>query len=203
MVGGTQWSGLGLRNASVGSSANITVTGYSQTGSILAVEEKTLVARGQEAFVFGAGLSCEGWILVASDQPLIGLDFFGTTGSDDHMADITLIPRLASELIVPHVAQNDQWDTTLMVCNPHAETNTLDLVFVDGSGNQVRIGQHVLPAFGSLAVELAGQLAGLVPFRGSVELSSELGVAAFALYRNLKWGGGSFAGISAVEPTAE
>jgi len=138
VAGGTQWSGLGLRNASVGSSANITVTGYSQTGSILAVEEKTLVARGQEAFVFGAGLSCEGWILVASDQPLIGLDFFGATGSDDHMADITLNPRLAGELIVPHVAQNDQWDTTLMVCNPHAETNTLDLVFVDGSGNQVR-----------------------------------------------------------------
>lgn len=199
----THWSGIALRNAAAAATAHVTATAYDQQGTVVVVEQKTLPARGQDAFVMGAGLAVEGWVMVTSDQPLIGLDFFGTSGSHDHMADITLIPNLSTRLIVPHVAQNDQWDTTVMVCNPHDHMNSVRLTYFDGSGNQILETQHAVPRMGSRAVELAEELSGRIPFRGSVEISGDLGVSAFALYRNLKWGGGSFAGISAVDPTIQ
>jgi len=192
------WSGVAVRNCSTIANASVIVTGYDPQGNSVLTESKTLSPRGQDAFVVGDDLTQEGWLLVESSQPLVGLDFFGTRGLNNHMADITLIPELSTSLIVPHIAQNDTWDTTLMICNPNAAPITVTLVFVDRPGNVVLTHSQEIPAMGSIALEAGALLGASVPFGGSVELSANRGIAAFALYRNLKWGGKSYAGISAV-----
>lgn len=196
------WSGVALRNCSLLANASVVVTGYDPQGNAVLTESRSLVPRGQDAFVVGDSLTELGWLLVESSQPLVGLDFFGTRGLNNHMADITLIPSLATDLIVPHIAQNDTWDTTIMMCNPNGAPIVVTLTFVDRAGDVVLTHTQDLPAMGSAALEAGTLLGSAVPFGGSVELHATRGIAAFALYRNLKWGGKSFAGISAVVPVA-
>ncbi len=192
------WSGLGLRNSNSTQSANVSVTVYEADGSVVMRDIKTLPARGQSAFVVGDGLSAEGWMSVDSDQPLTGLCFFGTKGLNSYMADITLIPDLSTTLHVPHVAQNDQWDTTVMICNPNASAVTVTLTFVDQNGNASSPKTYTIGPNGSGKYDVADLVSDAAS--GSVEISASQGIAGFALYHNLKQGGMSYAGISAVQP---
>ena len=122
-------------------------------------------------------------------------------GAITYMADITLIPTLSQTLDVPHVAQDTQWDTAVLVCNPNGSSTEVTLRFVDAQGNALYTADHVIPANGSGRYELLDLVGGINYSNGSVEIDADQGVAAFALYDNLKYGQFSFAGISAVDPT--
>lgn len=192
------WSGLGLRNSNSTQGANVSVTVYESDGNVVMRESKSLPARGQNAFVVGDGLSAQGWMSVDSDQPLTGLCFFGTKGFNSYMADITLIPELSTILHVPHIAQNDQWDTTVMICNPNASNTAVTLTFADQDGNALSPKTYTIAPNGSGKYNVADLVSDAAS--GSVEISASQGVAGFALYHNLKQGGMSYAGISAVQP---
>ncbi len=170
---------------------------------MISLPTERLPAGGQEAYVVGADLGQEGWIRVRSDQTLAGLCFFGKAGSGGYMADITLIPNLSKTLTVPHVAQNSQWDTSVMICNPNSVATEITLTLVDVDGDAFPPQTHSLPPNGSGKYDLADLLRGTdgAEHVRSVEISASRGVAAFALYHDLKWDDGkSFAGISAVSP---
>jgi len=199
---------VALRNSSGTNVAHVTVTVYDQGGSIIETEvlDPVLSARSQRAYVLRRDLQTEGWIRVDSDQKLTGFSWAAKLGDDSwpiNMADVTLIPELSTTLIVPHVAQDDNWYTTIYVSNPNNSRTTVTLTYVDQSGMERYTMDYYIPANGSGAYELSDLLgAGEQASDGSVEITANRGVAAFALYYDTETRGGTcYAGISAVDPT--
>ncbi len=194
------WTGVGLRNWSGTASASVTVCGMSDGGSVLGSQTKTIPAEGQTAFMMNPG---EGWVKVNSDQPLAGLGFVAMVHDDKLMFDIPFVAAPERYLYIPHVAQDATWDTTVFVCNPNVSQTTMYLTFFDAAGTVVRVSHgYILPANGSGKYPLSGFLGASASYdKGSVKISATQGVAAFALYHNLKTGDRSYAGISAVAPT--
>lgn len=194
------WFGLGLSNCSDTQNAAITTTIYDTNGTVIKTETRSIPARGQTSFLIGSGLNKEGWVKVVSDKPLTGLCFFGTSGSGNYMADINVSLGTSTNLHIPHVGQNNQWDTTIFVCNPNSETTAVTFTFVAGNGSPDTARTYNLPAQKSLKLPLADIITGGTSSGGRVEISATRGVVAFALYNNLKTGGFSCAGINAVVP---
>jgi alpha-tubulin suppressor-like RCC1 family protein len=191
------WTGVGLRNVSTVVSASVTVSAINQSGSVVDSQARTIPPRGQTAFMMGPG---EGWVKVTSSVPLTGLAFVAEKDGEKLMFDMTLIPESAAALHVPHVAQDGTWDTVVYVCNPHVTETDVYLTFVLSDGTVVTTVHHTLPANGSGEYPLSGIAGGGAYTSGSIEIAASQGVAAFALYHNLKTGDRSYAGISAVKP---
>ncbi len=199
------WTGVAFSNCSTTHDVNINIKLYDQTGTISeTVPKRILPPRGQEAFVVSSssGTIQEGWMLITSDQPLTGLCFFGTsgTGVDKYMADIALIKATATTLHVPHVAQNEEWDTTILICNPNDNDTTATLTYISPEGEAGESKDYNIPAWGSIKIELLKHLNGATVSGGKVEISATQGIAGFTLYGNIKTGKRCYAGISAVEP---
>jgi len=191
------WTGLGLTNRNQEVSTDFQVTVYGGSGDLLATENKTIPARGQDSFVVAAQLNNSGWMLVNSDQSMSGLAFLGNWGSPLLMADIPFLSDLSSCMIVPHIAQDSTWDTTILICNPNNETINITLKYVDKAGIEQGTKNHTIPAYGSGEYLLSTVFNDKIPLAGSIEISSSNGIAAFALYSDRKNGGTYYAGINA------
>jgi alpha-tubulin suppressor-like RCC1 family protein len=195
---GDYWTGVGLKNGSATGTALVDVSGIDAGGSVVDWQVKTILPRGQTAFMMKQG---EGWVKVTARQPLTGLAFVAETGGEALMFDMTLIPESSKVLHVPHVAQDATWDTIVYVCNPNDSETYFYLTFVLPGGSVVTSKKYTLPANGSGKYPLSAVLGGGSYTSGSVEITAAQGVAAFALYHNLKTGDRrSYAGISAVKP---
>lgn len=195
------WSGVALRNINNWRQAPVTTYIYRSDGALLDREYTDLPARGQTSFVAGSGMDAIGWIKVVSGQPLAGLSFFGNNSGYSYMADIPFASDLSASLVVPHVAQNAEWDTYVMVCNPNDDDTTVSLVLVDTGGQVAAAREYWLAANGSGIYALDDLLNGGYG-SGSLEISANQGVAAFALYTDYEKTetGYNYAGIAAVDP---
>ncbi|HQB29427.1 MAG TPA: hypothetical protein PLO86_01550 [Syntrophales bacterium] len=191
------WTGVALKNGSTTNSASVTVAGVRQNGSSFDTQGKMIPPLGQTAFMMATG---EGWVKVTSDQPLTGLAFVAESTGNALMFDITFIPDLAETLYIPHVAQDATWDTVVYVCNPNGSATTVSLAFVGSDGEAVTSTDYTLGVNASGKYPLSGVVGAGLHSSGSLHITASQGVAAFALYNNLKSGGQSYAGISAVEP---
>ncbi len=196
------WSGLGITNLSSSNNANVTVTVYGQNGTVSATESKALVAKGQDAFLVGTSVASDGWIKVSSDQALAGVNFLGEyeSGSTDYyLGDVPFTKTLSTSLLIPHVAQNTTWDTTIFLANPNASTASVTLTYTDKGGTPSPSYTVSIPANGSkeIPVSTIGNSTSIKG--GSVTISSTQGLTAFALYNNLKTNNYSYAGINAVD----
>ena len=193
------WTGLGLRNLSADSNANIEAVIYDENGTIQITEEANIPKRGQDSFVTGKEMPDEGWIKINSTQSLGGLCFVGTKGADNYMADVPFTSESSDSLIIPHVAQGPQWDTCVMVCNPNKTQTTVTLTFVDQNGNVLFTAIKTVAANGSFKYDLSEMVSSSeISYGGSVEISATQGVVAFGLYNNLKNGGYCYSGINAI-----
>ena len=76
------WTGIALANPN-GTSANITLTAYDQSGTGIGTSTITLPANGQKFFQVKdqMGVSGTGWINAISDQPIVGLELFGNVAT--------------------------------------------------------------------------------------------------------------------------
>jgi len=191
------WTGVALRNGSVMGSASVTVTGIGQDGTSFSSKTRTIPADGQTAFLMSLG---EGWVKISSNEPLTGLGFVAMYAGDRIMFDIPFVSRPATTLYVPHVAQDDTWDTVVYLCNPHDSETTLNLAFFDSNGKSIRVSPaYTLSANGSGSYRLSELLEGGSCASGSIRITASHGVAAFALYHDLKSGGHRYAAITAME----
>lgn len=143
------WSGLALRNFSGDSDAVIDTTVYNNRGAIIETVQTELPANGQTSFTVGQSLSGSGWVRVESDRPIGGLCLVGNAGMNNLIFDVTLNQTLSPLLCIPHVAQNETWDTTLMICNPHDIAVTFQVKLYGTQGNIVSTRSLELPARGS------------------------------------------------------
>ena len=200
------WAGLGITNLSSTSTANITATVYKTDGSTLATETKTVAAGCQDSFTIGDSLTNNGWIKVGSDQKLAGLTFLGRfhgTTADYYLADVPFTDEAVKTLLVPHVAQNANWDTTLYIANTENVIGTLTLVYKSKEGIASAPQTVVISPNGSQEISVS-TVAGSTDVRGGyVTITSTRDIVAFAIYTNIKTGNYSYAGIAAIDPLKE
>lgn len=138
---------------------------------------------------------------VASDQPLTGLCFFGTSAMLSYMADAPFDDNLYTSQRVPHVACDYSWSTHIMICNPNSASTNVTVTFVDGFGDADSARNYYLDAMGSVRISLTDLLVGKTTVNGgSVLITSTVGVATFGLYSNVKSGGYCYAAVNA-QPT--
>jgi len=179
------WTGLALSNAYSGVTTDLKVMVYGPAGGTPLYEDvKNLPAGGQSAFVVAAGVTGSGWIYVNSHQALAGLAFVGENGTPLLMADIPFVSELNDYLVVPHIAQQDGWETIIFICNPHDQEVTVTLTNVNpvGATSACSPQNRELPAHGSASYLLSDLFA--PPLSGKIYLRSTSGIAAFALYKN-------------------
>ncbi len=194
---GGYWTGVGIRNGSSVGAATVRVSGVGRDGAVVDFQTNTVPARGQTAFMMARGT---GWVKVASDQPLTGLAFIAEASKERLMFDMTLIPETAPVLYVPHVAQDETWDTVVYVCNPNDSATSVNLTFVPADGLPATAREYTVCRYGSASYPLSEVVGTGSHASGSIEIAASQGVAAFALYHNLKTGDMSYAGVSAVAP---
>ncbi len=192
-------TGLALRNLNTTTDAMVTITGYSPDGKTIYASSQNIPARGQVNFIVGQHIDLRGWLKIESTQMLSGLSFVAQGSPVPYMADMSVITDLHKSLLIPHVAQDNYWDTRIMICNPAARTAGVTLRFINKNGAVTVAKQYQVAANGSSDIKLDDLVDPNNAESGSVEITSTEGVAAFALYENLKAGGYYFAGISAIE----
>ncbi|NCC24950.1 MAG: PKD domain-containing protein [Deltaproteobacteria bacterium] len=194
-----EWTGVGLTNESQKGEAHVSIEVYDQSGGLIFGEDvgQPIPPQGQIAQVISGFSRTEGWMLIRSDAPLTGLSFFGTNGVGNYMADIPLVDAVHPALRIPHVAQDREWSTMIMVCNPNPQTVEVVLTFVGQNGVDDGSRTLEIDALGAAKISLS-DIAASQGKGGSVRIVSEPGVAAFALYENLKFNGKCFSGIAAV-----
>ncbi len=195
--GGGTWTGLGLANLDRKDSSALQVEVFDSHGDLQAIENRSITGRGQDAFPVAAELNKSGWVRINSFRPMAGLAFLGSGNQPALMADIPFVSELSTALIIPHIAQNDYWDTIIYICNPNDETASVVFQYIDRAGTLLATKEETLPAKTSGEFPLATLFAQAVPLSGRVEINSSLGIAAFALYNDRKEGGTYYAGINA------
>ncbi|MEA3348265.1 MAG: hypothetical protein U9Q39_04295, partial [Pseudomonadota bacterium] len=196
------WSGLGVSNNNELSPATIQITTFNSNGTILATSPReTIAANGQFSNVLAAGQTATGWARIDSSEELSGLSFMGFSfmGSSI-MADVPFVSELSTALMIPHMAQDNSWDTHALVCNPNNTPAVITLTFISPTGQAHISAPQPLGAYCSATYPLSTIFANYLPLpRGKVKLTVTQGdgICAFALYKNQKTGGHCFAGISA------
>jgi hypothetical protein len=191
------WTGLGLANQNRDNINNLQVTIFDSCGKPLTAENKTMSANGQDAFPVAPQLNSNGWMWVNSHQPLSGLAFLGSGGIPSLMADISFISELSTYLVIPHIAQDSSWDTTIFICNPNDEDVSVILKYIDRTGVEQEIQNYTILTHGNGEYLLSKVFSDKIPLSGKVEINASYGIAAFALYTDKKSGGSYYAGINA------
>ncbi len=193
------WTGLGLVNRNQENSTRLQITIYDNSGNSLATENKIIPPHGQDSFPVATTLNNNGWMCVNSQQPLSGLAFIGLGGNVPLMADIPFAEELATSLVIPHIAQDDIWDTSILICNPVNKANNITLQLI-GQDGDLQGEEHIeTVAMGSGEYDLSSLFGQGLQKSGKVKIDASSGVAAFALYKNIKSGGSYCAGINAVD----
>ena len=184
--------GLGIKNVSMDWPAEVSIVAYSRNGEVLTLSNHNIPRRGQIAFVLDADDYCEGWLLISSTTPLLGVELLVDTLTTD-----VPISESNKELQIPHVAQNTLWDTSIFVCNPNDSVNSVTMKFIDTAGKVLYSRNYTIQAMGAGEYNLAELLGNELQNSGSIEIEATKGIGAFAIYSNLKSGGNSFSGLAA------
>lgn len=194
------WIGLAISNGSNTSEASVEIGLYGSDGEHIKDVYKTLSARGKTAFSVTNDDSIYGWLLINSDQPLAGCALIG---HDSVMADIPFVDSLYTDILIPHIAQDENWNTTVMICNPQASAVTVTLVNVNDDGDVVAQSSEITIAAQGSCNYTIGDLFGAGTITGKVYLQASDEITAFALYGDIEHDYHYFAGINAVEGSYE
>jgi hypothetical protein len=195
-------TGLGISNSSVSKEANVVITVFDNNGHIILTDTMLIVPDGQETKVLYTENTQYGWSRIISDQPLTGVCFLmaAGAGSDNFMADIALSPKTYTHLHIPHVSNDNSWDTHLFIANPNDIRETVSIDVIASDGTRTALFNKTIVARGSIDFSLSSLLQGKALVGGKIKMVGSGGFVAFALYTNIKTGARSFAGINPMEP---
>ena len=191
------WSGLGLANPNPDPN-HLLVEYFDNGGRPAGRRLLDLPGHGQETIICQLDDPLDrGWIRISSTLPCAGLALVGGT-SPSTMFDIDLQPHLHPKFIFPHLAADDFWDATAMLCNPNRETARLTFTYRDDNGQALPPASLDLKPWASLAVDLE-ELFSRPLTGGSMLLESSQPLAAFLLYDGTETGCEQWkAGLSAI-----
>jgi uncharacterized protein (TIGR02145 family) len=130
---------------------------------------------------------------------LLGEYINGT--SDYYLADVPFTEITSKFLLIPHVAQNPKWDTTVYMANTESSPGSITLTYINKSGVAGTPYEMTIPGNGTREIPVSTIGSSTVIYGGYVTINSNRQLTAFALYNNLKTGNYSYTGINAVDHT--
>jgi hypothetical protein len=199
---GTIWTGLALANP-YRTASHIKVEYFAPNGEEAGYRFVDLVPGSQFAFPCYPDLAhATGWVRVSATKPLFGLALVGESGPMSTMFDMDLKDKLHQLFLFPHLASltKEKWTSTVMLCNPNAQSAELSFEYHDMEGNVYHPAttSPIIPANGSVEID-AGKLFNRDLNNGYLLLHSTQPLAAFLLYDNTATGTNHWkAGLSAV-----
>ena len=181
-TGSRRWTGVALANYN-GSENNVKLDYYSNSGTLLGSEYKSIPAYGQTSFATATEVGTKGWVMVSSTAPLTGLALVGDSEYAT-MFDIDLKTSLHRNFLCSHLAANTEWRSFALVCNPNDTDTKISFTYYDTDGSRVaQIATLPIPAHGSVEQSLYGlfhqELNG-----GTLVIKTVQPVTAFLLYDN-------------------
>ncbi len=188
-------TGVGLTNLSVVEKASATIAVYGNEGGLKKSQAVEIDLGGQWSGVVAFTSPVDGWLQIESNVPLAGLSFGIENGV---MMDVPIADVLSNYLLVPHVAQDETWDSVFFMANPNSQKAVVSLKYRDTSGQTVAVKSVEILAMGSAELKMTELLGGIEVSGGSVFIESDRKITAFSLYNNLKTGAGWNAGINAI-----
>ncbi len=185
-------TGIAFRNLSATDQTEVSVEVYDQSGTLVQQTSFPLAPNGQLSTVIGDETVRHGWIFVESEQKVAGLCIVGT---ENGIMDVPFNRIVSTEIVIPHIAQDDRWDTTAIVSNPNDTNANLTVFFFGEDGAQISQESFELLALGSERIAVADFFQQDGQSSGSMVMEADVGIVAFAFYDNEKIGGFGSAGI--------
>jgi hypothetical protein len=142
----------------------------------------------------------KGYLKIVSDNHRItgSVSYAGPSGLSG-AASLPLVSSLSDALVFPHVACDDQHYTGLSLVNPNGEPTVVTVEVVTEDGTSAGLARETIPAGGRISrllTELLPQVTGKSGLSGYIKITSDLGIAAFALI------GGQELAVLSVLPSA-
>lgn len=177
----SSWTGMALANADQ-QSCSVKVSYFSETGTLLNTDDKTIPALGQSVFIAQTPSGMYGWIKIESSSSLDGLALIGEV-NPDVMFDMDMKKTLHQHFLLSHLAADSSWRSLVMACNPNNTAATMTFSYYNQAGQLVATKNSSIPVNGSSRVNLYAlfgqQLA------GSMVIESTQPITAFMLYDSL------------------
>ncbi len=134
------WTGIAVANPGQ-VPANVIMRAYNDSGGQIGQDfERTIPSQSQmEPAVIHTLFSLTGtetgWIKLTSSQPVVALEIFGHTNSGG-IAGFSPAPA-ATEICIPHFAEDQDWWTGIAVANPGAVNTTVSIAAFSDAGDPI------------------------------------------------------------------
>lgn len=129
---------------------------------------------------------------VSNSRGMAGVLMFGT---EKQLSGVNLSGNLGRDLVFPHIADNQEWWTGVLIYNPHTETTVLEMNYYNESGALLGTDTQEVPIRGKY-VGTPGSL-GFPENTAWFSVSSTLPVSGFELFGTTD--GSQLAGYSVVD----
>jgi hypothetical protein len=145
----------------------------------------TLNANAHRAFTIGELLNQPlqpgiASAVISNASGVIGLELFGSIGSDNHMDGILLTDKTATTLYYPHVASDTEWWTGIVAYNPAANAGNITIKPYNAGGTPLSVSTQSLPGKGKY-VDVVSNL-DLPAETAWFEIDSPLPLSGFELF---------------------
>ena len=185
--------GFGLSNVPQADPTDVYVEYYDNAGLFLGREDMVIPASGHLAFMAAIQPAVPGWVRISASAPIHGMALAFGLGQDP-LFDMD-IKTPATELSAAHVDTGSGWVSKAMFANPSALDATVTVSLYPDSGMPVQETSLVIPAMGAVQYDLSEAFPDVT---GSLEISSDQGLAGFILYDGRGRGENYIGGLSMV-----
>jgi hypothetical protein len=126
----------------------VTITFTPETGSASFTVQRDIPPNGtmregpSSLFGFGSGFQ-NGWVRVTSEQPVAGVVVFAEL-TNRGVAITPGLSRLATNLVLSHIADIGQWGTGIALLNPNTTTAFLDIYAITPQGSLIGLTSIVI-----------------------------------------------------------
>jgi hypothetical protein len=128
----------------------------------------------------------QGYLLItANGIRLTGSVVFGDAARQTHATALPLVSSLDQAIVFSHVSSNDKYYTGVAIVNPNSSEAHVTLQLFNGDGSLGASTMVTIPAgrrISTVLTELFPDLAGIQLYAGYFQLTSDVGVASFAVF---------------------
>ncbi|MCD6532805.1 MAG: hypothetical protein J7L25_01840 [Deltaproteobacteria bacterium] len=134
------WTGIAIANPGQIMAA-VTMVAYNDSGEQIGQDFNLIIPPQSQMepatinTIFTLGEAETGWIKLTSTQPVVALEIFGHTDSGG-IAGFSPVAA-ATEICIPHFAEDKDWWTGIAVANPGTVTTHVSIAAFSDAGNQI------------------------------------------------------------------
>jgi hypothetical protein len=165
---------------------------YDDSGKRIGSQSRQIAARGKiyvsdQTFFSAVGnTDLQGYVKITSDGPsLAGSIVFGDPGRNTFLTALPLVSTLRTDFVFSQLASDETYFTGMAILNPNDSDVLAKIEIRDERGNLIATKTENIPGRArktQLVTQFFPQLVGQDRRSGYIRVSTNLGVASFALY---------------------